>query len=814
MPTADHEFAIVTQFQQQQLLQQQQLIEQARQQRPRRTKPAVGEGLTPTREDFAALLGETMSDDDASEGSVVKGTITAIEKDLAVIDVGLKMEGRVPVREFSIPGKPAELKVGDTVEVYLERIENALGEAVLSREKARREESWTRLEEKFNNKDQVEGVIFNKVKGGFTVDLDGAVAFLPGSQVDVRPVRDIGPLMHSPQPFKILKMDRRRGNIVVSRREILEATRAEQRSEIVAKLTEGRVIDGMVKNITDYGAFIDLGGIDGLLHVTDMAWRRVNHPSEIVNVGDTVKVQIVRINPETQRISLGMKQLQADPWAGIEAKYPVGTRFKGTVTNIADYGAFVELEPGVEGLIHVSEMSWTKKNIHPGKIVSTSQQVEVQILEVDAQKRRISLGLKQTHDNPWDVFLATHTKGSIIEGPIRNITEFGLFVGLDGGVDGMVHLSDLDWNRSGDEAIKDYKKGDTVKAVVLDVDAQKERISLGIKQVGGDPLESIGKLKKGAQVTCEVMAVQDSGIEVKLADTDITTFIKRNDLSRDRSEQRPERFNVGGKVDAAVTSLDKSSRRVTVSIKALEIAEEKQAVALYGSSDSGASLGDIFKVAFKKKEDADTDTLHERAVIKPSVPIAAENTFPEQENQSNSEDEQAELNTSTGAHTRLISLFDNLKPELLEILETDAHAFARQIALASATDIRRDEALSPVCSSALVASQKDGPQAQIILLLSIISCLEQTDDYKTAAAAASAFCKKLMAPEHRSQFDYYLLIKAGVLFRRLGQPNACSSYLLGGMKRAIEAGNLSAAAKAGSLLKESLEIPQPALLSR
>jgi len=563
---------------------------------------ATSRELNPTREDFAALLSESLSKDDAFEGSVVKGVITAIEKDLAVIDVGLKMEGRVPLREFSIPGKPADLKVGDTVEVYLERIENALGEAVLSREKARREESWTRLEEKFNAKEQVEGVIFNKVKGGFTVDLDGAVAFLPGSQVDVRPVRDIGPLMHSPQPFKILKMDRRRGNIVVSRREILEATRAEQRSEIVARLAEGQVIDGLVKNITDYGAFIDLGGIDGLLHVTDMAWRRVNHPSEIVNVGDTVKVQIVRINPETQRISLGMKQLQSDPWAGIEAKYPVGARVSGTVTNIADYGAFVELEPGVEGLIHVSEMSWTKKNIHPGKIVSTSQQVDVQILEVDAQKRRISLGLKQTQDNPWDVFLTSHPKGTMVEGPIRNITEFGLFIGLDGGVDGMVHLSDLDWQKSGDEAIKDYKKGDTVKAVVLDVDPQKERISLGIKQVGGDPMESIGKLKKGAQVTCEVLAVQENGLEVKISDSDFTTFIKRSDLSRERSEQRPERFNVGDKVDAAITNIDKASRRISVSIKALEIAEEKHAVQQYGSSDSGASLGDIFKAAIKKKE--------------------------------------------------------------------------------------------------------------------------------------------------------------------------------------------------------------------
>ncbi|MBO0766820.1 MAG: 30S ribosomal protein S1 [Hyphomicrobiaceae bacterium] len=568
------------------------------------TTATINKDLTPTREDFAAMLGETMPEDEVFEGSVVKGTVTAIEKDLAVIDVGLKMEGRVPLREFAAAGRASELKVGDTVEVYIERTENALGEAVLSRDKARREESWVRLEQKFNNKEQVEGVIFNKVKGGFTVDLDGAVAFLPGSQVDVRPVRDMGPLMNTPQPFKILKMDRRRGNIVVSRREILEATRAEQRSEIVAKLAEGQVIDGLVKNITDYGAFIDLGGIDGLLHVTDMAWRRVNHPSEIVNVGDTVKVQIVRINPETQRISLGMKQLQADPWAGIEAKYPVGARFKGTVTNIADYGAFVELEPGVEGLIHVSEMSWTKKNIHPGKIVSTSQQVDVQILEVDPAKRRISLGLKQTQDNPWEVFLAAHPKGSVVEGPVRNITEFGLFVGLDGGVDGMVHLSDLDWSRSGDEAIKDYKKGDVVRATVLDVDPTKERISLGIKQALGDPMEKVGTLKKGSQVTCEVVAVQDNGIEVKIVDTDITTFIKRSDLSRDRSEQRPERFNVGDKVDAAVTSFDKNNRRISVSIKALEIAEEKQAVAQYGSSDSGASLGDIFKAAIKKKDEA------------------------------------------------------------------------------------------------------------------------------------------------------------------------------------------------------------------
>jgi len=561
--------------------------------------------MTPSMAEFEAMLNETLAADVAYEGNVVRGRVVGIEKDLAVIDVGLKMEGRVPLKEFSVAGKAPTINIGDEVEVYLERIENAAGEAVLSRDKARREESWVRLEKQFEAGEKVSGVIFSKVKGGFTVDLDGAVAFLPGSQVDIRPVRDIGPLMHQEQPFQILKMDRRRGNIVVSRRSVLEETRAEQRADIVARLAEGQVIDGVVKNITDYGAFIDLGGIDGLLHVTDMAWRRVNHPSEIVNVGDTIKVQIVRINPDTQRISLGMKQLQEDPWQSIDTKYPIGAKFQGTVTNIADYGAFVELEAGVEGLIHVSEMSWTKKNVHPGKIVSTSQQVDVQILEVDPQKRRISLGLKQTQDNPWEAFLAQHPKGSEVEGPIRNITEFGLFIGLESGVDGMVHLSDLDWNRTGDEAIKEYNKGDTVRAVVLDVDPSKERISLGIKQVGGDPMEAIEGLKRGAPVTCEVVGVFEHGIEVKIAESDMTTVIKRSDLSRDRSEQRPERFNIGDKVDASITSIDKTSRRVSVSVKALEIAEEKQAVEQYGSSDSGASLGDILGAAMKRSQDED-----------------------------------------------------------------------------------------------------------------------------------------------------------------------------------------------------------------
>jgi len=559
----------------------------------------------PKREDFAALLAESFLTHDVVEGAVVKGIVTAIEKDVAVIDVGLKVEGRVALKEFGAKGKDGGLNVGDEVEVYVERVENALGDAVLSREKARREESWVRLEKMYEAGEKVEGVIFNQVKGGFTVDLEGAVAFLPRSQVDIRPIRDVTPLMNTPQPFQILKMDRRRGNIVVSRRTILEESRAEQRSEIVQNLEEGQVVEGMVKNVTDYGAFVDLGGIDGLLHVTDMAWRRVNHPSEILSIGQTVKVQIIRINHETHRISLGMKQLESDPWGEVANKYPVGSRVKGRVTNITDYGAFVELEHGVEGLIHVSEMSWTKKNVHPGKIVSTSQEVEIQILEIDPVKRRISLGLKQTMENPWTTFSAAHPVGSEVEGEVKNKTEFGLFIGLDSEVDGMVHLSDLDWNRPGEQAIEDYSKGDRVRAKVLDVDIEKERISLGIKQLAGDPIKSAadsGTLRKNAVVTCEVIAVKDNGLEVKIADTDLATFIKRSDLSRDRDEQRPERFAVGQKVDARVTVFDKKTRKIGVSIKALEIAEEKEAVAQYGSTDSGASLGDILGAALKEKK--------------------------------------------------------------------------------------------------------------------------------------------------------------------------------------------------------------------
>ena len=558
------------------------------------------ESANPSREEFEKLLEESFLSGMPSEGSVVKGKVVAIENDYAIIDVGLKTEGRVPLREFENAGE--EINVGDEVEVYLERIENALGEAVLSREKARREEAWERLEKSYEANEPVTGQIFGRVKGGFTVDLGGAVAFLPGSQVDIRPIRDITPLMNVEQPFRILKMDRRRGNIVVSRRAILEESREEQRAELVQNLHEGQVLEGIVKNITDYGAFVDLGGIDGLLHVTDMSWKRVSHPSDILSVGDTVQVQIIKINPETQRISLGMKQLQEDPWKTVAEKYQVGARVKGRVTNITDYGAFVELEDGVEGLVHVSEMSWTKKNVHPGKILSTSQEIEVQVLDVDPQRRRISLGLKQTQENPWDTFEERYPAGTVVEGEIKNITEFGMFIGLEGDVDGMVHLSDLDWNRPGEEAIKDYRKGDVVKAVVLDVDRAKERISLGIKQLEGDPLAKVEGLKKGATVTAEVTAVQDNGIEVQIVGSDVKSFIRRSDLAKDRSEQRPERFAEGEKVDAKVVSIDRANQKVGLSIKALEIEEEKKAMEQFGSTSAGASLGEILKAAMEKKE--------------------------------------------------------------------------------------------------------------------------------------------------------------------------------------------------------------------
>ncbi|RNJ63219.1 MAG: 30S ribosomal protein S1 [Porphyrobacter sp. IPPAS B-1204] len=560
----------------------------------------------PTRADFEAMLNEQLggAGEDGFEGRVVKGTVTAIENGFAVIDVGLKSEGRISLKEFSRGEDDHGLTVGGEVEVFVDRVENADGEAMLSRDRARREAAWDKLESEFGEGKRVEGRIFGRVKGGFTVDLDGAVAFLPGSQVDIRPVRDVTPLMDVPQPFQILKMDRRRGNIVVSRRAVLEETRAEQRSELINDLVEGQIIDGVVKNITDYGAFVDLGGIDGLLHVTDMSYKRVNHPSEVIAIGDTVTVQIVRINAETQRISLGMKQLESDPWDGVAAKYPVGMKLSGQVTNITEYGAFVELEAGIEGLVHVSEMSWTKKNVHPGKIVSTSQEVDVMVLEVDSDKRRISLGLKQAQRNPWDEFAEKHPVGTEVEGEVKNATEFGLFVGLDGDVDGMVHMSDIAWGISGEDALALHRKGEMVKAIVLDVDVEKERISLGMKQLekGAPSAEAAStgsSLRKNQTVTVTVLEVRDGGLEVQVGEDGATGFIKRADLGRDRDEQRPDRFQVGSKIDAMVIGFDRS-KKPNFSIKARQIAEEKEAVAQFGSSDSGASLGDILGAALKK----------------------------------------------------------------------------------------------------------------------------------------------------------------------------------------------------------------------
>ena len=555
-------------------------------------------------EDFASLLDESMGRENAFEGSVVTGRVIRLTDEYAIVDVGLKSEGRVLLKEFGVPGAPVEVKPGDNIELYVERYEDRDGAIVLSREKARREEAWTNLEKAFEGQQRVNGTIYGRVKGGFTVDLGGAVAFLPGSQVDIRPVRDVGPLMGTPQPFQILKMDRARGNIVVSRRAVLEETRAEQRSELIQGLKEGMILDGVVKNITDYGAFVDLGGVDGLLHVTDIAWRRINHPSEALQIGQAVRVQVIRFNSETQRISLGMKQLEADPWEGVAAKYPPGAKYSGRVTNITDYGAFVELEPGVEGLVHVSEMSWTKKNVHPGKIVATSQEVDVLVLDVDSSKRRISLGLKQVQQNPWEEFLEQHPVGSTVEGEVRNITEFGLFIGISADIDGMVHMSDLSWDDPGELAITKFEKGQIVSAKVLDIDAEKERISLGVKQLQEDPAADVlSRVKKNDVVTCVVTAVQANGIEVKVDDV-LTGFIRRAELARDKAEQRPDRFAVGEKVDAKITAIDRAARKLSLTIKGREMEEDKQAIQDFGTADSGASLGDILGAAIRRRNQA------------------------------------------------------------------------------------------------------------------------------------------------------------------------------------------------------------------
>jgi small subunit ribosomal protein S1 len=556
---------------------------------------------------FADLF-ETAANSSIGEGSVVEGTVVEIRNGLAIIDVGLKSEGTISVEEFTRRG--AELQPGDKVEVYIDRYENRSGEIVLSREKAMREAVWEELEKSCTNQIPVDGTIFSRVKGGFTVDLNGAIAFLPGSQVDIRPIKDASPLMNVAQPFMILKMDRRRGNIVVSRRAILEESRADARKELLDNIIEGTKLEGVVKNITDYGVFVDLGGIDGLLHVTDISWKRINHPSEVFKVGQTIEVMVTKFDQASKRVSLGMKQLESNPWGDVASRFKVGDTLTGKISNITDYGAFVDLGEGIEGLVHVSEMSWTKKNTHPSKIVNAGQDVNVMVLDIDREKHRISLGIKQTEANPWNEFTTTHEVNQIIEGEIRNITDFGLFVALTGDIDGLVHYSDISWSEAGEVAVKNYKKGDMVQARILAIDVEKERISLGIKQLeegkntaSSAPAGAGGNSKKGEVVTCVVTETNNGGIEVRLDDNS-TAFIKKADLSRDRQEQRPERFAVGDRVDAKVISVGKSG--MNLSIKAMELDLHKQAIDEYGSAESGASLGDILGAAINEAQEKKT----------------------------------------------------------------------------------------------------------------------------------------------------------------------------------------------------------------
>lgn len=590
-----------------------------------------------TMEEFESLL-EQDEFLPPPDSCIVKGTVIAIEGEQAIIDTGHKTEGRVNLKEFAPHGEVIELAVGDKVDVYLERGENARGEAIISHDKALREASWDNLEKAFDKKENVVGIICNRVKGGFTVDLDGAIAFLPGSQVDLRPVRDATPLIGTEQPFQILTMNRRRNNIVVSRRSILEESQAEARAEVMNKLNEGDIVEGFVKNITDYGTFVDLGGVDGLVHITDLSWSRVNHPSEVVNIGDPVTVKVIKINREAFRLSLGLKQLKDDPWKNVQEKYPLRSIHTGRVANIADYGAFVELEPGIEGLVHLSEMSWTRKNIHPGKIVSTSQQTDVMILDIDVEKRRISLGIKQTTRKPWDTFAETYPPGSVIEGEVKNITEFGLFLGLENDIDGMVHLSDLSWDERGEDVIKKYHKGQIVKAIVNEVDVDKERISLSIKALNDTFTQVAKTLKRGQVITVQITDVQESKIEVEYKS--IKSFIRRSDLSRSRSEQTTERFAVGNEIDVKVTSVDLKNRQLGLSIKALEITEEKKIVEQYTNADSAASsLGDILGQALKQSQAAASSENNDS----PSKLELSENDKPnEQVEESANKEEQAE----------------------------------------------------------------------------------------------------------------------------------------------------------------------------
>lgn len=555
-------------------------------------------------ENFAELLEQSFAKGKLYQGNVVKGRAVRLENEFIIVDVGLKSEGRISRKEFALDGS-GEPKIGDEIEVYVERMEDKNGEIVLSRERALRESLWIELEKVHQKNEQVIGQITQRVKGGFTVNVKGIVAFLPGSQLDIRPIRDLDHLMNIDQPFIIVKMDRPRGNIVVSRRAILEqSANSGQRAELLESLEEGHKVTGVVKNITDYGAFIDLGGIDGLLHVTDLSWRRVDHPSDILTIGSKIEAVVTRYNKETGRVSLGLKQLQNDPWSGVAENFKVGEKVKGKVTNIADFGAFVEIAQGLEGLIYYTELTWTKKNVHPSKVLNIGDEVETLILDIDSEKRRISLGLKQCSDNPWEIFAKNHPIGTEIVGVVRSITEFGLFVGVGETIDGMVHKDDISWEKASDEAIAEFKKGDTVKAVIREVDVERGRVSLSIKHLEKDPFESTTReLKKGAVVTCTVTALQEAGIDVVTAGG-TQGFIRKADLSRERAEQRVDRFAEGENVDAIVLNVDKSSRKIILSIKAREIEEEKKAIAEYGGTGSGASLGDILGAAMR---DADLD---------------------------------------------------------------------------------------------------------------------------------------------------------------------------------------------------------------
>ena len=529
-------------------------------------------------ENFAQLFEESLQELETRPGSIVKGTVVSIDKDIVLVDAGLKSESAIPADQFKNAEGELEIAIGDEVDVALDAVEDGFGETILSREKAKRHEAWVELEKAYEDKATIKGVINGKVKGGFTVEVNSVRAFLPGSLVDVRPVRDTTHLEGKELEFKVIKLDAKRNNVVVSRRAVIEAESSAERETLLANLEEGHEIKGIVKNLTDYGAFVDLGGVDGLLHITDMAWKRVKHPSEIVNVGDEINVKVLKFDKEKQRVSLGMKQMGNDPWQEIASRYPEGTKINGQVTNLTDYGCFVEIEDGVEGLVHVSEMDWTNKNIHPSKVVNLGDTVDVMVLEIDEERRRISLGLKQCIANPWETFAESHEKGDKVSGKIKSITDFGIFIGLDGGIDGLVHLSDISWNKSGEDAVRDYKKGDEISAVVLQVDPERERISLGVKQIEEDPFNKyLTDNKKGAIVTGTVTAVDAKGVTVNLAE-EVDGYIRVADLAVERVEDATEVASVGDSIEAKFMGVDRKNRTVNLSVKAKDQADEKEAI--------------------------------------------------------------------------------------------------------------------------------------------------------------------------------------------------------------------------------------------